>query len=28
MSIFPLYIAAISIWRTSKPEMDEELLNS
>ena len=28
LSIFPLYIAAISIWRTSKPEMDEELLNS
>ena len=28
MSIFPLYIVAISIWRTSKPEVDEELLNS
>ena len=28
LSIFPLYIAAISIWRTSKPDSEEELLNS
>jgi phosphatidylcholine synthase len=27
MSVFPIYIAAISIWRTSKPE-PEALLNS
>jgi phosphatidylcholine synthase len=28
MSIFPLYIAAISIWRTSQPDAEDELLNS
>ena len=28
MTIFPLYIAVLSIWRTSKPEIEEELLNS
>lgn len=28
MSIFPLYIAAISIWRTSQPDPEGELLNS
>jgi phosphatidylcholine synthase len=28
MSIFPLYIAAISIWRTSQPDTEDELLNS
>jgi phosphatidylcholine synthase len=28
MSIFPIYIAALSIWKTSKPEIDEESLNS
>ena len=27
MSIFPLYIAAISIWRTSQPDAEGELLN-
>jgi phosphatidylcholine synthase len=28
MTIFPLYIAVLSIWRTSQPEIEEELLNS
>ena len=28
MSIFPLYIAAISLWRSSKPDAEGELLNS
>ncbi len=28
MTIFPIYIAALSIWRTSRPENEEELLNS
>jgi len=28
MSIFPIYIAVLSIWRTSKPDVENELLNS
>jgi phosphatidylcholine synthase len=28
MAIFPAYIAAISIWRTSKPDAESELLDS
>jgi len=28
MSIFPIYIAVLSIWRTSKPEPEDKLLNS